>query len=159
MLLNVIAGALLLSVAYFIEFHFHLEPCPLCLLQRYTFIGLTVLSVTAFIHRPQYKGKISYAILQLFFCLIGILLTFRHLWLQYFAPNDIVLSCTAGLNRLLQFQPIFDTLKEVIFQSEGCTDIDFTILTLPLSAWSLFCFIGFFCYNSVILSLIIKRRI
>jgi disulfide bond formation protein DsbB len=159
MFFNAIAYSLLLIIAYFIEFHFHLEPCPLCLLQRYTFISLTLLSVAAWIHRPTYHGKIVYITLQLCFCLMGILLTLRHLWLQYLAPNDIVLSCTAGLDKLLQFQPIFDTLKEVIFHAEGCTEIDFTVLTLPLSAWSLFFFIGFFCYNSFILKLIIKRRV
>jgi disulfide bond formation protein DsbB len=150
---------LLLISAYFIAFHFRIEPCPLCLLQRYALIGITVLSVSACIHRPQTTGKLFYIFCQLGFCLIGILLTLRHLWLQYLAPHDIVLSCTAGLDRMLQFQPLFATLKEVVFSSESCAEIDFTIFNLPLSAWSFFFFIAMSIFDGWLLKLIIKRRI
>lgn len=150
---------LLLIAAYFIEFYFHADPCPLCLLQRYTVIGITVLSIAALIHRPQRKGQLFYIALQLFFCLIGILLTLRHLWLQYLAPHDVVLSCTAGLDRMLQFQPLLETLKDVVFSSDSCADIDFTLLNLPLSAWSFFFFIAMSLFDSTLLWLIIKRRI
>jgi len=158
-LFSAIFCTLLLMSAYFIEFHFRVEPCPLCLLQRYALISITVLSVSAFMHRPQTTGKLFYISLQLSLCLIGILLTLRHLWLQYLAPHDVVLSCTAGLDRMLQFQPLLETLQEVIFSSESCAEIDFTIFNLPLSAWSFFVFIALGIFDGWLLRLIIKRRI
>lgn len=149
----------LVGIAYCLEYYFRLNPCPLCHLQRYILFVIAFFFLLGAIYDWGHLGKIVFSASNGFFSVLGILLALRHVWLQYMTVDDGTLSCTAGLERLLQFQPLMDVLKEVLINANGCNKIDFTILKLPLSVWSLFGFMVFFVYSCFMFGFITKRRI
>ncbi len=149
----------MLSFAYLLEYHLDLEPCPLCLLQRYILWAIFCSFTIGAIHNGTMVARILYSTCSVFLSIIGIILASRHVWLQYFAPHEIA-DCMAGLERMLAFKPFLEVLKEVFFHTSAeCARIDFTFLKLSLPAWSLLSFIGFAIFSILIGWLQIKRRI
>jgi disulfide bond formation protein DsbB len=158
-LLGCIASLFLLGCAYIIQYSYKIEPCPLCLIQRYVFIVIAFLFALAALHKPQNsKVRFSYIGLILFFSILGIVLAARHVWLQYL-PQPEVATCGGGLERMLAFMPFLEVLQEVFDASPACSQIDFTILHLSIPVWTLSAFIGFLIFAGLILILQIKRRI
>lgn len=149
-----------LTIAYFLEVHYKLSPCPLCYLQRYIlWIMIAIFSMGA-IQNCKNIGRIIYSSGIIFVSTLGALLATRHLWLQYFISNtDSASNCMAGFEKMLKFKPLLEVLKEVLTSSQECTKIDFTLLNLSLSGWSLLGFVGLNCFGVLMIWLQIKRRI
>ncbi len=130
----------LLAGAYLLEYGFGLEPCALCLLQRYVLWMIAVVACLAFLQNPQRIGTRLYALLLLLLNSMGILLAARHLWVQYGPTPDTIVPCTAELQTLLQFKPLLSALADVLRNTHDCARID-KLFGLPLSAWSMMSFI------------------
>lgn len=148
----------LLGGGYFIEYVYHIEPCPLCILQRLVFGIIAILFLVGALHNPKGIATYIYSILIMLMSITGSLLAARQIWLQHLPPDQVP-SCTAGLNRLLEVYPVLEALK-LIFNSSGeCSVIDFTILGLSLAEWSLFSFVLLIGFSITLIFLIKKRRI
>lgn len=130
----------LLGSAYLLEYGFGLEPCALCLLQRYVLWMIAVLTCLAFLQNPHRIGTRLYALSLLLLNGVGILLSSRHLWVQYGPTPDTIVPCTAELQTLLQFKPLTHALADVLRNTHDCARID-KLFGLPLSAWSMMSFI------------------
>ena len=110
-----------------------LEPCPLCILQRYAFTFVAVFAATA----AALPGRASTlcALLSLVSALCGAGVAAWHVHLQLFPPE--VSSCGPSLEYLLGNLPLGRALPR-IFQGYGdCTKIDWTFLKLSMPAWAL----------------------
>ncbi len=159
-LLGGIATVAVLGFAYFLEYYFDLNPCPLCYLQRYLLWSIMILFALGALQNCLNWGRYIYSAGIMFISTLGILLASRHLWLQYFiSATDITSTCMAGFETMLKFKPLLEVLKDVLTTSQECTKIDFTLLTIPLSGWSFLGFMGIICFVVVIVGLQIKRRI
>ena len=79
----------LIATAYYMEYVMYLDPCPLCMVQRYVIILLGVVCLAAFLHNPSRRGKISYSIVQLVVCAGGA---------AVFRKTCVVTECTDGQN-------------------------------------------------------------
>ena len=130
----------LLGGAYLLEYGFGLEPCALCLLQRYVLWMIALVVCLAFLQNPYRIGTRLYALSLLLLSGMGILLSTRHLWVQYGSIPDTIVPCTAELQTLLQFKPLFSVLADVLRNTHDCARID-KLFGLPLSAWSMMSFI------------------
>jgi disulfide bond formation protein DsbB len=64
-----------------------LEPCPMCILSRYAFIAIAVVSLVAAIHGPRGTALRVYGGLVALFAAIGIGISARHSWLQHNPPK------------------------------------------------------------------------
>ena len=147
----------LLGSAYVLEYGFDMEPCSLCLLQRWVFYSMMFVFFLLALHNPKRCGSLFYCIFLFILNTIGIALALRHLWVQYWAPADKAISCTAGLQQLLESKPFLSAIKEVLLNSHDCSQID-TLFGLPLSMLSLMSFLmllGWVVFLSVVQ---IKRR-
>ena len=131
---------LMLATAYLLQWALDLEPCSLCILQRFILWLLTALFAIGIWHNPKAFGCQMYCLGIIALNILGIALAGRHLWIQYALPADQVTPCIANLETLLAFKPIFHALQEVLMSHE-CTKID-KVLFLPLSLWSMMGFIG-----------------
>src|SRR5262249_291441 len=130
---GVICGAVLLENEYM------LSPCPMCMLQRIVFASLGVIFLVGSIFTFKSALRYVYSIFILLFSSIGFAIAARQFWLQYFAPPQKI-SCSAGLERLIQTYPFLDALKIALTGSSECSVIDYTFLTISLPGWSLFIF-------------------
>ena len=111
----------------------HLEPCPLCILQRYAFTFVALFAALAALLPSGIST--ACALLALLSALAGAGVAAWHVHLQLFPPP--VTSCGPDLQYMLSNLPLGRALPR-IFQGYGdCTQIDWTFLKLSMPAWAL----------------------
>lgn len=148
--LGLLFSAFLIITSFSLEFFAHLNPCPLCLLQRWLIILIFLIFLTQTIHNPKKrKTVIIYAIINITFSILGGLIASRQIWLQSL-PKDKVPPCGPDLYTLLDVAPYQETIR-ILFQDSGdCAKPSF-ILGLPLSQWGLISFILLFICSLMII--------
>ncbi|MDY0012033.1 MAG: disulfide bond formation protein B [Rhodocyclaceae bacterium] len=115
-----------------------LNPCPMCIMQRYAFVGIILIALAAAIHRPRGKTRKAYGLALLAAALAGGGVALRQSWIQRFPPEFA--ECGPDLEFMLDSFPLKDALP-LIFQGSGdCTAIDWSFLGLSIANWSLACF-------------------
>ncbi len=135
-----ILSLLLLASAYALEHFRGLEPCALCLLQRYVLWMVALVAGLAWLHQPHRLGKHVYSFTLFLLNSLGLLLAARHLWVQYQTATETIAPCTAPLQTLFAFKPMLRVLAEVLQNTHDCQIIH-TFFGVPLSAWSMMGFI------------------
>jgi disulfide bond formation protein DsbB len=115
-----------------------IEPCPLCILQRYGFVGCGILALIAALHDPQGPMRRFYAGLVFAAAAAGGSVSVRQIWLQHFPPEASV--CGPDLQYMLHSFPLSDSLP-MLFRGDGdCSRIDWTFLSLSIAEWALISF-------------------
>jgi len=133
--------AAMLSIAAYFQMVDHLEPCPLCILQRVfaLFVGVTLL--LAVLHNPSQLGIRLYGVLAGLVALVGASISARHVWLQNL-PEDQVPSCGPGLNFMLDNFPLGEAIELVMRGSGECAEVLWTFMGLSIPAWTLAAFMA-----------------
>lgn len=133
--------ALLLGYAVFLQFHDHLEPCPLCIFQRVAFAALGLVLLLAGLHAPRGAGgRRAWGVLALLAAAAGVGIAGRHVWLQHL-PADQVPMCGPGLAFLTEAMPLSSVIRTVLTGSGECAKVDWTFLGLSMPEWSLLWFV------------------
>src|SRR5262249_14523436 len=114
--LGFLACAALMAYALYAEFVLHFEPCPLCIFQRVAVIATGVVFLAAALHGPGMRGARYYGALIVLTTLVGLGICGRHIWIQAQPPGTVE-SCGAGLNYLLEINPLWDVIKKVLTAS------------------------------------------
>lgn len=128
-----LVAASLIALALVAQSVDQLEPCPLCILQRYAFTFVALFAALAALLPTRVST--ACALLGLLSALAGAGVAAWHVHLQLFPPA--VTSCGPGLQYMLSNLPLGRALPR-IFQGYGdCTQIDWTFLKLSMPAWSL----------------------
>lgn len=135
-----------LASSYYFQYMEELTPCPLCLMQRLCTFIITIICFLSWLTIKS-KNKIC-AILQLIFCILGIYFAARQLWLMSLPPQDTG-ACLPGLNMMLRYFPLHETLRALFLGSADCREVQWEWLGLSMPAWSLLYFI--FVLGSVFL--------
>ena len=136
-----LACLLLLAYGYFLQHVQGLEPCPLCLVQRFFFYAVMAVFAVAAIHRPERVGAIVYGVLIALFSIGGLATASRQVWLQHL-PADKVPQCGPDLFFMLENFPLVQTLKKLAAGSGECAKVDWTFLGFSIAEWSVVCFIA-----------------
>lgn len=134
--------AALLGYAIYVQHAMFLDPCPLCIFQRIAFMWIGAFALLAAIHNPAAKGRGIYTALILIGCLVGAIISGRHIWLQNLPPDQVP-ECGMGLNYMLDTMPFAEALKQVFYGSGECAQIDWTFLGISMPGWTLVWYIGF----------------
>ena len=130
-----LAAAALIGFGMYLQQVDHLEPCPLCILQRYAYVVVGALALLAAL-LPRMPGRIVGGI-GILCALSGLGVGVWHVWLQLHPPA--VSACGPSLEYLVSNLPLGRALPR-IFQGYGdCTNIDWTFLGLSIPAWSIVC--------------------
>ena len=153
--LGLVFTILILSISYYLEYYRHLTPCPLCLMQRFTFILISLILLIQIIHNPlKKKTAIIYGALVSFLSILGALIASRQIWLQHL-PKDQVPPCGPDIYTLMNYAPLKHILNVLFYGSGDCAKIDWTFLSLPLSQWGL---ISFLLLLTCSISIIMKSK-
>ncbi len=139
LLFLICAGSL--GFAYYAQFGLGLEPCPLCILQRLTLMGLGVVVLLATLHHPAGWGARAYGALIGLIAGVGAAIAARHVWLQHLPPEETP-RCGPGLDYLLETLPLSEIVREVLTGSGECANVDWTLLGLSMPEWTLLLFLG-----------------
>lgn len=147
-LLPVIATAMMLGYAYYVQYVDYLDPCPLCLVQRLIIFIIGLLFLMTFIYPPQAIWRKIFGAFIALFSIIGCSVSARHVWLQNL-PADEVPACGPGLSYMLDNFPIGSVLKDLFTGSGECAEITWRFFGLSMPTWTLITFIGFIIYTII----------
>lgn len=139
-LVGFLACLSMLLIAGYFQFVEHLDPCPLCILQRLVVLAVGVVFLLGAIHNPVSTGRRVYGFLLVMFAGIGAALAGRHVWLQQL-PEDQVPTCGPGLNFIVENFPLHQAIDMVLRGSGECADVMWTFLGLSIPGWTLVAFI------------------
>jgi protein dithiol:quinone oxidoreductase len=128
----------MLAFGLYLQHGVGLEPCPMCIVQRYALIGVAVIAgLTAFTGK---KGALlSGAVLLLLASGFGAFVAARQSWLQWYPPE--VASCGRDFYGMIETFPLKRAIPMIFKGSGDCTKIDWTFLNLSIANWSFICFV------------------
>ena len=66
-----VACSALLGFGLYLQHVVGLEPCPMCILQRYAFVAIALVALIATVHGPRRTGTVLYGLLVLTAALAG----------------------------------------------------------------------------------------
>ena len=116
-----------------------LEPCPMCIVQRYALMGVAVLALALAAGRGvQWHrwGSVAVVLVAGF----GAVTAARQSWLQWFPPE--VYSCGRDFYGMIESFPLRRAIPMIFRGSGDCTQIDWTFLGLSIANWSFLNFIA-----------------
>jgi len=132
----------LLGFGLVLQHVMHLEPCPLCILQRIAFIVIGVTALAAAIHNPKHRGWTGYGSLLAFFSVLGGGVAAWQIYLQHLPPGQAP-ECGPGLDYMLEALPLTKILPMIFKGSGECAEVTWTFLNLSIAQWALGWFVLF----------------
>ncbi len=125
----------LLGVAFYMEHVMGLEPCPLCWLQRFGFMGVGMVSFVAALHGPGQLGLRVYGLLLAVTAGAGLGVAGRQLWLQSL-PADQVPACGPSVDYMLEVLPWAEVLSTALRGTGDCATVVWRFLGLSIPGWT-----------------------
>ena len=116
-----------------------LEPCPMCIVQRYVLILIAVAAGVGAACRGASAPRWTGALLVLL-ALFGAFVAARQSWLQWFPPDLYV--CGRDLYGMIESFPLKRVIPMVFRGSGDCTKVDWTFLGLSIANWSFLYFVS-----------------
>ena len=137
-----LAVAGLLGYGYYLQFVKYLDPCPLCITQRFFYYGIGIAALIGVFTARSWLAQRIVGLLALLSAIGGLATAGRQVWLQHL-PADQVPECGPGLQFWLENMPFMRTL-ELLFKGDGnCAEVHWRFLGLSIAEWSLVWFIIF----------------
>lgn len=133
-----LACAGLIGFALYLQHALGLEPCPMCILQRYAFIVVGVIALAAAIDNPALLGRRIYGGLLVVMAATGGGIAIRHVYLEHYPPK--IFDCGADVGFMLESFPLTQALPMIFRGTGDCTKVVWRFLGLSIAEWSLICF-------------------
>ncbi len=141
----------LLAFGLYLQHSVGLEPCPMCIVQRYALILVAVFAALASA-RGQ-KGWITgWTVLALLASAFGAFTAARQSWLQWYPPEFAM--CGRDFYGMVESYPLRRAIPMIFKGSGDCAAVDWTFLGGSIANWSFVSFMGF-C--GVLLVLLLAR--
>ncbi len=139
-LLVVCAGCVaLLAYGLYLQHVEGLEPCPMCIVQRYALLLVALVAGLA----AAARGKGSHtggALLMILVAGFGAFVAARQSWLQWYPPE--VSSCGRDLYGMIENFPLQRAIPMIFRGGGDCTKVDWTFLGGSIANWSFLCFVA-----------------
>jgi disulfide bond formation protein DsbB len=137
-------GAICIGMLAFGQYLQHvvgLEPCPMCIVQRYALVLVALVAGLAAVadKRGLHLGG---AVLLLPCAGFGAYVAARQSWLQWYPPE--VVSCGRDFYGMIETFPLQRAIPMIFKGSGDCSKVDWTFLGGSIANWSFLCFSGFF---------------
>jgi disulfide bond formation protein DsbB len=146
----------LIAYALYLQHVMHLEPCPMCILQRYAFIAVGIVALIAALHNPPTLVRRIYGGLVLLFASTGAGVAIRHVWLEHNPPQ--IFDCGADVGFLLESFPLTEAFPMIFRGTGDCTKVPWRFLSLSIAEWSLICFVLIFIATVIAIAVKQTRR-
>lgn len=130
----------MLAFGMYLQHVVGLEPCPMCIVQRYALMLVALVAgVAACFKRPffVYGGVIKMGL----FAAFGAFTAARQSWLQWNPPE--ILSCGRDFFGMIEAFPLGRAIPMIFRGSGDCSKIDWTFLGLTIANWSFLWFAAF----------------
>lgn len=138
----------LLAFGMYLQHVVGLEPCPMCIVQRYALILVAIVAGVA-AALSGVKGRRAGIVLMGLLALGGAFVAARQSFLQWYPPE--VLSCGRDFYGMIESFPLKRAIPMIFKGSGDCSAIDWTFLGLSIANWSFLCFAGIAALAAVLL--------
>ena len=141
----------LLAFGLYLQHGVGLEPCPMCIVQRYLMVLIAVVAALV----AATKGRISHLIgaaLLVPLAGLGAFVAANQSWLQWYPPE--LVSCGRDFYGMIETFPLKRAIPMIFKGSGDCSKIDWTFLGLSIANWSFLCFIAI----GVVAAVVFARR-
>ena len=135
-----LACAGLLAFGLYLQHGVGLEPCPMCIVQRYTMVGVMVLALVGWRLRNATVLSVLGVLLALK-AAFGAFVAARQTWLQWYPPEAV--SCGRDFYGMIESFPLGRAIPMIFRGSGDCTQVDWTFLGGSIANWSFLWFIAF----------------
>ena len=143
-------GVGMLAYGLYLQHVVGLEPCPMCIVQRYALVLVVLLA--ALTATSNNRGVlIAGSVLMLGAAGFGAFVAARHSWLQWYPPE--VSSCGRDFYGMIETFPLQRVIPMIFRGSGDCAKVDWTFLGGSLANWS---FVSFSVFTLVALVLIVR---
>lgn len=146
------AAVALLAFGMYLQHVVGLEPCPMCIVQRYALILVALLAALGALV-PKRGAVVWGAGLVLVSAFGGAFTAARQSWLQWYPPE--VFSCGRDFYGMIESFPLKRAIPMIFKGSGDCTAVDWTFLGLSIANWS---FLNFVLIAALSLAIILRRR-
>jgi len=142
----------LLAFGLYLQHAVGLEPCPMCIVQRYALMLVAVVAGATAALRGSRGFTVGVALMGAL-AVAGAFVAARQSFLQWYPPE--VLSCGRDLYGMIESFPLKRVIPMIFKGSGDCSAIDWTFLGLTIANWSFLCFSGIAALSALLLS---RRR-
>ena len=128
----------LLAFGLYLQHGVGLEPCPMCIVQRYALVLVAVVAgLTAF--ASSTKVLIAGSSLLALLAGFGAFVAARQSFLQWYPPE--ISSCGRDFYGMIETFPLKRAIPMIFKGSGDCTKVDWTFLGGSIANWSFVCFL------------------
>jgi disulfide bond formation protein DsbB len=146
----------MLAFGLYLQHVVGLEPCPMCIVQRYAL--MLVALVSGFAAMAKSRGALMAGSgLVLLFSGFGAFVAARQSWLQWYPPE--IASCGRDFYGMIETFPLQRAIPMIFKGSGDCTKIDWTFLGGSIANWSFVWFTIFALVALVLLARLRRRRV
>lgn len=141
----------LLSFGFYLQHVVGLEPCPMCIVQRY---ALILIVLVAFLAAASGRRalNIAGALLMTLLGAGGAFVAARQSWLQWYPPE--IATCGRDFYGMVENFPLNRAIPMIFKGSGDCSKIDWVFLGGTIANWS---FLWFVAIAAVSLAVGIRR--
>ena len=127
----------LLGFGLYLQHGLGLEPCPMCIVQRYALVGVALLALLAAL-LPR-AGRRALQGLAVALAGFGAFVAARQSWLQWFPPE--IQTCGRDFYGMIEAFPLRRAIPMIFRGSGDCSAVDWTLLGLTIANWSFLNFV------------------
>ncbi len=150
-----VACIAMLAFGMYLQHVVGLEPCPMCIVQRYALILVAFFAGLA--SASGKKGlQITFTSLLFLFAVGGAYVAAMQSWLQWYPPE--VVSCGRDFYGMVETFPLKRAIPMIFRGGGDCTKVDWTLLGGSIANWSFLCFTGFSVLSGWLLARMFKWR-
>ena len=145
-----VACVAMLAFGMYLQHVVGLEPCPMCIVQRYALILVAVFAGLASLGGK--KGWwMSFTVLAVLAGGFGAFTAARQSWLQWYPPEFA--TCGRDFYGMIENYPVSRSIPMIFRGSGDCTAIDWTFLGGSIANWS---FVWFVVFGLAMLWLLVR---
>ena len=145
-----VACVAMLAFGMYLQHVVGLEPCPMCIVQRYALILVAVFAGLASLGGK--KGWwMSFTVLAVLAGGFGAFTAARQSWLQWYPPE--VATCGRDFYGMIENYPVSRAIPMIFRGSGDCSAIDWTFLGGSIANWS---FVWFVVFGLAMLWLLVR---
>ena len=139
LLLIALSGIGMLVFGLYLQHVVGLNPCPMCIVQRYALIGVVLLALVGW--RLRTWALTAAGLLVTLAAGFGGFTAARQSWLQWYPPE--VVNCGRDFYGMVENFPLNRAIPMIFKGSGDCSKIDWTFLGGSIANWSFVCFVLF----------------
>ncbi len=130
----------LLAFGLYLQHVVGLEPCPMCIVQRYTLVLIAVVAAVGAAVSGR-RAQLALAVLLSLLAVFGAFVAARQSWLQWYPPE--IATCGRDFYGMIENFPLQRAIPMIFKGSGDCAAIDWTFLGGSIANWSFLWFLAF----------------